>query len=141
MNKEKITLSRNSSGVNPYFLEVDPYFMDVFRGECNFVEFFKVEAVKGLNRGGMDVIQCNSPINIVSCCSPYKQQSGMGNDNSITNNIINFPLFPVLFYKQQWQREVMVIFRLPFYMICVLVDIFDLGGYCHTWAIQVCAAV
>ena len=102
MNKEKITLSRNSSGVNPYFSEADQYFMDVFRGESNCVEFFKVEAVKGLNRGGMDVIKCNSPINIVSCCSPYKQQSGMANDNSITNNIINFPLFPVLFYKQQW---------------------------------------
>ena len=74
--------------------------MGVFRGECNFVEFFKVEAVKGLNRGGMDVIKCNSPINIVSCCSSYKQQSGMANDNSITNNIINFPLFPVLLILQ-----------------------------------------
>lgn len=36
----KITLSRNSLGVNPYFLEADPYSMDFFRGECNFVEFF-----------------------------------------------------------------------------------------------------
>ena len=40
----KITLSGNSSGVNPYFLEADPYFMYVFRSECNFVEFLKVEA-------------------------------------------------------------------------------------------------
>ena len=44
---------------------------------------------------------CNSPINSVACCSPYKQRSGMANDNSITNKIINFPLFPVLFYKRQ----------------------------------------
>lgn len=36
----KITLSRNSLGVNPYFLEADSYSMDFFRGECNFVEFF-----------------------------------------------------------------------------------------------------
>ena len=35
----KITLSRKSLGVNPYFLEADPYSMDFFRGECNFVEF------------------------------------------------------------------------------------------------------
>lgn len=38
----KITLSQSSSGVKPYFLEADPYFIDVFRGECSFVEFFKV---------------------------------------------------------------------------------------------------
>ena len=40
----KITLSRNSSGVNPYFLEADPYSIDFLRGECNFVEFFMLEA-------------------------------------------------------------------------------------------------
>lgn len=40
----KITLSRNSLVVNPYFLEADPYSMDFFRGECNFVEFFMQEA-------------------------------------------------------------------------------------------------
>lgn len=40
----KITLSRNFSGVNPYFLEPDPYSIDFLRGECNFVEFFMLEA-------------------------------------------------------------------------------------------------
>ena len=37
----KLTFSRNSLGINPYSSWVDPQFMKVFRGECNFMEFFK----------------------------------------------------------------------------------------------------
>ena len=37
----KLTFSRNSLGINRYSSWVDPQFMKVFRGECNFMEFFK----------------------------------------------------------------------------------------------------
>ena len=65
------------------------------------MQFCGILEGRGLNRGGMDIIKFKSPINSVACCSPYKQQSGVANDNSITNKIITFCLFPVLFYKLQ----------------------------------------
>ena len=38
---KKIIFLRNSLGVKLIFFGVDPFSVEVFRGECNFMEFFK----------------------------------------------------------------------------------------------------
>ena len=57
-------ISQNSPGVNPYSSGVSPYFMEVFRGECNFRQSSgirrKSKSSTGVGGGGAD-IKCSSP--------------------------------------------------------------------------------
>ena len=63
--REKSTLSRISSGV-------DPFVREVFRSECSLVEFFrgKKKSYSSTGGGGGADIKCNSPlynITIIRC--------------------------------------------------------------------------
>ena len=59
----KLYFSQNSSGVNPYSSGVDQYFMEVFRGECNFSQSLGVRRLEekvspqpvGGGGGGTDI--------------------------------------------------------------------------------------
>ena len=57
----KTPFSRNSSGVNLHSSGVDPYFLEVFRGECNFMEFFKGKKKSEVLKQGYGY-QLQSPI-------------------------------------------------------------------------------
>ena len=59
-------ISQNSSGVNPYSSGVSPYFMEVFRGECNFRQSSEIrrksKSSTGGGGGGGPKLKKNSPL-------------------------------------------------------------------------------
>ena len=60
------------------------------------MQFCGILHVRGLNQGGMDIINCNSPIKLIVL--PVVAPINNSLVWPITNKIMNFRLFPLLFY-------------------------------------------